>query len=45
MSSKKKLTKEVGQCTLSEFEFTRSESPTQSVKQRTPPSKEKPDPK
>ena len=43
MSSKKKLTKEVGQCTLSEFEFTRSESPTQSVKQRTPPSTEKPD--
>ena len=45
MSSKKKLTKEVGQCTLSEFEFTRSESPTRSVKQRTPPSTEKPDSK
>ena len=39
----RKLTKEVGQCTLSEFEFTRSESPTRSVKQRTPPSTEKPD--
>ena len=45
MTSKRKLTKEVGQCTLSEFEFTRSESPTQSVKQRTPPSTEKPDSK
>ena len=43
MSSKRKLTKEVGECTLSEFEFTRSESPTRSVKQRTPPSTEKPD--
>ena len=45
MASKRKLTKEVGQCTLSEFEFTRSESPTHSVKQRTPPSTEKPDSK
>ena len=45
MSSKKKLTKEVGQCTLSEFEFTRSESLTQSAKQRTPVSAEKPDSK
>ena len=45
MSSKKKLTKEIGQCTLSEFEFTRSELPTWSVKQRTPPSAEKPDSK
>ena len=45
MTSKRKLTKEVGQCTLSEFEFTRSESPTRSVKQRTPPSTEKPDSK
>ena len=45
MSSKKKLTKEIGQCTLSEFEFTRSESLTRSVKQRTPPSAEKPDSK
>ena len=43
MTSKGKLTKEVGQCTLSEFEFTRSESPTRSVKLRTPPSTEKPD--
>ena len=41
MSSKRKLIKEVGQCTLSEFEFTRSESPTGSVKLRTPPSTEK----
>ena len=45
MTSKRKLTKEVGQCTLSEFEFTRSESLTHSVKQRTPPSTEKPDSK
>ena len=45
MSSNKKLIKEIGQCTLSEFEFTRSESPTRSVKQRTPPSAEKPDSK
>ena len=45
MTSKRKLAKEVGQCTLSEFEFTRSESLTCSVKQRTPPSTEKPDSK
>ena len=45
MSSKKKLIKEIGQCTLSEFEFTRSESPICSAKQRTPPSAEKPDSK
>ena len=45
MSSKRKLVKEVGQSTLSEFEFTRSESSTRSVKLRTPPSTEKPESK
>ena len=45
MSNKRKLVKETGQSTLSEFEFTRSELPNRSAKQRTPPSTEKCEPK
>ena len=45
MSSKRKLVKEASQCTLSDYEFTRSESPTRSVKLRTLPSTEKPESK
>ena len=45
MSNKRKLVKETGQSTLSDFEFTRIESPNRSVKQRTPPSTEKREPK
>ena len=41
MSNKQKLVKETGQGTLSEFEFTRRESPNRSAKQQTPPSTKK----
>ena len=43
MSNKQKIVKEVGQSTLSDFEFTRNEIPNRSTKQRTPPSTEKRD--
>ena len=45
MSNKRRLVKEVGQSTLSDFEFTRSETPSRSAKQQTPPRTEKRDPK